>query len=109
MLLYDGECSFCCRCASWVARRADIKMSPGTADDLENLNISVVDAKKSVWWIDGDVRLSGHRAVGEVLRSIGGGWRWLGTAMKIPPFSWIAAVIYKYVAANRHRITGLRD
>ncbi|MEC7828988.1 MAG: DUF393 domain-containing protein [Actinomycetota bacterium] len=106
MLVYDGECSFCCRCASWVARRADINLSPGTAEDLKDLDISISDAKRSVWWVDGDTRLSGHHAVGEVLRSIGGGWRWLGNAMKVPPLSWLAALIYRCVAANRHRIRG---
>ena len=60
MLVYDGECSFCCRCASWVTRRADINMSPGTAQDLERLGLSSSDAKRAVWWIEGDVRLSGH-------------------------------------------------
>ena len=106
MLVYDGECSFCCRCASWVTRRADINMSSGTAEDLEKLGLSTSDAKRAVWWIEGDVRLSGHQAVGEVLCSIGGGWRWLGNAMKVPPLSWVAALVYKWVAANRHRISG---
>jgi len=106
VLVYDGDCSFCCRCASWVERRSQIKLSPGTPEDLEILGISLAEAKRSVWWVEGDTRFSGHRAVDVVLCSLGGGWRILGKVMKVPPASWIAALVYRWVAANRHRFNG---
>ena len=106
MLVYDGDCVFCCRCARWVAKRSDIDLLADGEADLEALGLTVADTKRFVWWVDGDVKLSGHLAIGKVLRSLGGGWMLLGAAMKVPPVSLLAALIYRLVAANRHRFGG---
>ena len=74
MLVYDGDCVFCCRCARWVAKRSDIDLLADGEADLEALGLTVADTKRFVWWVDGDVKLSGHLAIGKVLRSLGGGW-----------------------------------
>lgn len=105
VLVYDGECEFCCRCAGWVAERVRVDMSPGTSEDLQRLDLSSQEAKRSLWWIDGDLRLAGHKAVAKIFRDMGGAWRVLGTAMIVPPISWIAALCYRLVAGNRHRFT----
>ena len=47
MLVYDGECDFCCRCAAWLRRRADVPMSSGTDEDLRALGLSVEEAKSA--------------------------------------------------------------
>jgi len=106
VLIYDGECAFCCRCAGWVARRSDIELIADGDADLDGLGLTLDDTKRCVWWVQGDLKLSGHNAVGRVFQSLGGGWKLLGSAMKVPPVSWLAALIYKWVAANRHRFSG---
>ncbi len=106
MLVYDGDCVFCCRCARWVAERSDIDLIADVDADLEGLGLTASDTKRFVWWVDSDRKLSGHKAVGKVLRSLGGGWGLLGAAMKVPPVSWLGALIYRLVANNRHRFGG---
>ena len=82
-------------------------MSPGTDEDLAKLGLSKSDAKRSLWWIDGTVRLPGHKAVAKTLRRIGGIWWIFGAVMTIPPISWLSALGYRLVAANRHRLMRL--
>ena len=82
-------------------------MSGGTQADLNRLNLSQRDAKRSLWWIEGNLRLAGHKAVAKTLRRIGGLWWFLGAMMMIPPVSWISAICYRLVAANRHRLMRL--
>ena len=104
MLGYDGECDFCCRCAAWLRRRADVPMSSGTDEDLRALGLSVEEAKSAVWWIEADERLRGHEAVGRALQQVNGAWAWLGRAMKVATLSCIASSTYRWVASNRHRL-----
>jgi predicted DCC family thiol-disulfide oxidoreductase YuxK len=33
-------------------------------------------------------------------------WKWLGFVMKTRPFSFLADLVYKWVAKNRHRLPG---
>ena len=102
-LVYDGDCAFCCRCASWIRERSGIDMSAGSPEDLAVLELSVEDAKRSVWWIEDGVRLAGHAAIGKALRQVGGLWAFVGVLISTPPISWLAALVYRWVAANRHR------
>ena len=69
-LVYDGDCAFCCRCASWIRERSGIDMSAGSPEDLAALELSLEDAKRSVWWIEDGVRLAGHAAIGKALRQV---------------------------------------
>jgi len=103
VLVYDGECDFCCRCANWLKKRADFPMSSGAEEDLRSLGLSPIEAKRSVWWINENERLAGHEAIGRALQGVGGVWALLGRAMTIAPISWIASSVYRRVAANRHR------
>ena len=52
-------------------------MSPGTEPDLDRMNLSKSDAKRSLWWIEGDSGSAGHKAVAKTLRRLeasGGFW-----------------------------------
>lgn len=106
MLVYDGDCVFCCRCANWVAKRSSIDLIADRDADLEDLGLTLSDTKRFVWWVEDDRKFAGHKAVGRVLQSLGGGWVLLAAVMKVPPVSWLAALAYRLVAANRHRFPG---
>jgi predicted DCC family thiol-disulfide oxidoreductase YuxK len=41
--------------------------------------------------------------------AIGGAWSVLGRVMLIPPFSWLAAGVYRLVARYRYRLPGATD
>ena len=103
VLIYDGDCGFCLRCADWLRARGDVPMvSDGEVDRLV-LGLTPEETKTAVWWVEGRTRFSGHHAIGHALRPLGGGWALVGRLICVPPLSWLAAVTYQWVAANRHR------
>lgn len=46
----------------------------------------------------------GARAVAEIGRRLGPGWRVLGAVTAYPPVRWVADLVYRWVAKNRHRL-----
>ncbi len=76
--------------------------SAGEVDRLA-FGLTSEETKTAVWWVEGRTRFSGHQAIGRVLGTLGGGWALVGRLIRIPPMSWLAAVTYRLVAANRHR------
>ncbi len=107
-LLYDEACAFCRAWVSWAQeRRARVSFEPCTPGVIPGL--SAGDCARTAWAVDGRGRThSGARAVAVVWRSLPGarnlGWRVLGHAASIPPVSWLAALVYWFVARNRHRL-----
>jgi predicted DCC family thiol-disulfide oxidoreductase YuxK len=108
-LVYDGDCGFCTRSAG-LARRIlppDVAVVTWQATDLAALGASEERARREVLWaprsgpVDG-----GARAVAQALRTAGGAWALLGLLLLLPPVSWVAAVVYRVVAANRMRLPG---
>ena len=50
---------------------------------------------------------SGHLAGSALLRMQPSfGWRFAGHLIATPPVSWVASLVYDWVAANRHRLPG---
>ena len=107
LLVFDGDCFFCTRCARLLGRigpRAEIVAWQHA--DLDRLPITEQQASEAVQWVgvDGTVR-SGHEAIAAVLASAGPLWRLAGRAMLLPGVSWLAARTYCLIAANRSRIS----
>lgn len=114
VLVYDGECGFCRRCAAWVAavlpRRPEIV--PWQSTDLAALGLTAERCSAALQWVGtpraGARRIrSGHLAVAALLRHAGGPWWILGAILATPPASWLAAGAYAWVARNRHRFRGV--
>lgn len=110
MLIYDGDCAFCTRCAMWVRRRL-----PETAsvvawqaiDDLGRYGLTEADVETAAYWVDAKGEAHrGYRAIARSLIAIGRAWAVLGYVLLVPPVSWLAAVAYRVIAANRHRMPG---
>jgi predicted DCC family thiol-disulfide oxidoreductase YuxK len=110
LLLFDGDCGFCTSVARWARRRLPhhVGVTPWQfVPDLGRLGLTVDEVSTAAYWIDG--RGGGHRghmAFAEAFRAMGGGWRVVGSAMRIPPLSRLAAVVYELIARNRHRLPG---
>jgi predicted DCC family thiol-disulfide oxidoreductase YuxK len=71
----------------------------------------MADVSSQVWLVgpsnEGIKPLGGHLAVTQILLDQPQFyWRWLGFLMKTPPFSFVADLVYKWVAKNRHRLPG---
>jgi predicted DCC family thiol-disulfide oxidoreductase YuxK len=114
VLVYDGACGFCRRCAAWVRRR--LPRHPTVVAwqdcDLAALGLTAARCSAALQWVDapraGARRIcGGHLAVAALLRHAGGPWRVVGLAMTVPPVSWLARLAYGWVARNRHRFRGL--
>lgn len=108
MLIFDGDCAFCTSSARALGRigpKAGIVAWQQA--DLEALGITEEQAIEAVRWVgaDGTV-LAGHEAIAAVLASAGPVWRLVGRTLTLPGVSAIAALVYRWVADNRHRLPG---
>jgi predicted DCC family thiol-disulfide oxidoreductase YuxK len=108
-LVYDGDCGFC----TWVALRgerllpASVTAVPWQQADLPALGLSVAAVERAVQWVSpGEPPAAGHRAIARWLMASGLPWSLAGRIMLMWPVSWLAAGVYRLVAANRHRIPG---
>ncbi len=124
LLVFDGDCGFCTTSVLWLERTF-----PGAFDTvpyqhapLERLGLHAYECRDRLQWLgDPDApnltsraREQGARAVGALLR-VGGRRRGgalgataaaLGALAFVPPTSWVADVLYAWVAANRYRLPG---
>ncbi|HEY9473830.1 MAG TPA: DUF393 domain-containing protein [Mycobacteriales bacterium] len=108
-LVYDGDCGFCTTCVRFVERRlpTGTRMVAWQHADLDALGVTRAAAGKAVQWVAPDGTVSaGAGAVGRLLVDSGWPWRALGQLVLTPPLSWLAAVAYRLVANNRHRLPG---
>ncbi len=109
VLLYDGDCAFCTTCAGIAERRIgpDAEIVPWQFADLAELGVSAEQATDAVQWVARDGGVSaGHEAVAAMLRSAGPFSRLAGRILLAPGISQLAALVYRQVADNRHRLPG---
>lgn len=112
MLVYDGDCRFCVRRARWFRKKIPkVSQSNVSAVAWQDLNLGEVGltedvvAREAVWVDEDGKQFTGHAAIAKSLIHIGGLWGVAGRLMRVPPISWIARLVYRVVAANRHRIS----
>jgi predicted DCC family thiol-disulfide oxidoreductase YuxK len=108
VLVYDGDCAFCTKCAQAVERIGpDAEIVAWQLTNLAELGITEEQATDAVQWVevDGTVR-SGHEAIAAMLNTAGGIWKIIGRMVLLPGVSWVAAKVYRLVADNRHRLPG---
>jgi predicted DCC family thiol-disulfide oxidoreductase YuxK len=108
-LVFDGDCGFCTRCVAFVPRAAlrTTTVVPYQRADLGALGLTAAECAAAVQWVGADgSRARGHAAVGRVVGEAGGAWRVVGALLLVPPISWLAAGVYRLVAANRMRLPG---
>ena len=110
VLIFDGRCGFCTAVAGWAGRR--LPRGSGTIPyqkvaDPSSYGLTEDQIAGAAYWIDGRGRPHrGHLAAAEVLRAIGGIWGPIGSLLRVPPVSWLAAWMYEVVSRNRHRLPG---
>lgn len=106
--LYDDECGFCTRSIAKVRRLPfNVDYRPLQAEPLAEHGISLDQALELMALVqaDGSV-VFGHLAWAGILRSGPPPLSWLGWLMQRPPVGPVAQRIYRWVAANRHRLPG---
>jgi predicted DCC family thiol-disulfide oxidoreductase YuxK len=109
VLVYDGDCAFCSSSVRWIERRIrrHPTLIPYQRAPLDELGLTEAACGEAVQWVavDGTVE-SANDAVAAMLVTAGSGWRVLGRTMQLPGIRWIAGVVYRWVARNRHRLPG---
>jgi len=108
VLVFDGDCAFCSSCARQLERIGpEAEIVAWQAADLDELGITAAEAAEAVRWVevDGTVR-SGHEAFAAALGAAGRPWSIAGRAILLPGISRLAAVAYRLIADNRHRLPG---
>ncbi|MFN8147481.1 MAG: DCC1-like thiol-disulfide oxidoreductase family protein [Candidatus Nanopelagicales bacterium] len=121
VLVFDGDCGFCTTSVTWLADRfpGSFAIAPYQRVDLDALGLTARECDEKVQWI-GDVtapvttRAEGAAAVGRLLQAggrvrggaVGIAARGLGTLALVRPTSYVADVVYAWVAANRQRLPG---
>jgi predicted DCC family thiol-disulfide oxidoreductase YuxK len=91
LVLIDGTCALCNGTAAWLARRNVDGAMLFATNQGEVARIAGEppggDMGTIVVW-DGSRRLVRSAAVLLLLRTLGGGWRWLAAAARLCPGSW---------------------
>lgn len=106
--LYDGECGFCQKWVDWLDGKTGgrIEFIPSQSiDDLAALGLSDEDVRTASYWVD-DRRVPhrGNHSIASALQQGDGIWRLLGLALELPLIRAAAAVAYRAIARNRHRL-----
>lgn len=112
ILLYDGDCGVCTRLSGVVTstvrrRREDFTVSAYQDADLPGLGLTPEQCDEALQWVDGRGRVSSAQdAVARVLLAGSLPFRPLGALILLPGVNALAGVVYRWVAANRHRLPG---
>lgn len=108
VLLYDGDCGFCTTSVRFIERNipTSAELAAYQFADLDALGTTADRASREVLWVEGERIHGGAQAVARLLIDAGGAWRPLGLLVRVPPFRWIAAGVYRLITVNRYRLPG---
>ena len=109
LLIFDGDCGFCSRCARFVARRmpTDAEVKPWQRVNLAAYGVSPDRTRHELVWVGADREVAGGvQAIARLLLDCGGVWAVPGAALRVPPFRWIGHGLYRLVANNRDHMPG---
>jgi predicted DCC family thiol-disulfide oxidoreductase YuxK len=107
LLIYDGDCAFCKQSLKWALEKFPefCRYVAFQKVDFDEFGLKLADVQSQVWLIEGEKRLGGHRAVSWLFRQQKSLW-WRTLGALIDAFSPISALVYRWVANNRHRLPG---
>jgi predicted DCC family thiol-disulfide oxidoreductase YuxK len=109
VLIYDGDCAFCSSSVRFIERR--IRRHPPCQPwqwlDLSAYGVTQEECERAVQYIDADGRVhAAERGIARTLIHGGKGWALLGRLMLVPGIRHVAAIVYRWISKNRHRMPG---
>jgi predicted DCC family thiol-disulfide oxidoreductase YuxK len=112
-LLYDADCGFCTRTALWLARRRPDRVAIvpwQSVPDLAELGLRAEDLSRQAYWqgSSGPLR-GGSAAIAAAMVARGGTATVAGLLIASDAVRPVADVVYRAVAARRHRMPGGTD
>jgi predicted DCC family thiol-disulfide oxidoreductase YuxK len=113
VLIYDGDCQFCQLSLDFGIRNLRIfpQYVAFQTIDPKDFGLTASQVRSQIWLVrkgqGNNSALGGHLAAGAILKFQPSFWlRALGWLASTPPTSWVASLLYKLIAANRHRLPG---
>ena len=113
VLIYDGDCQFCQLSLEFGIKNLRIFPRYVAFQRIEPKDFGLTEkqVRAQIWLAQKSpakgVALGGHLAAGAILALQPSFWlRALGRLSSTPPTSWVASLVYKLIAANRHRLPG---
>jgi predicted DCC family thiol-disulfide oxidoreductase YuxK len=109
LLVFDGDCGFC---TTWVNRLEEwlprpVRSIPWQWADLDALGLTADDVRDFAWYLTTRHSYAGAMCFAAMLRAQPRlVLRFAGTLMATPPFSYVAALGYNFVAKHRHQLPG---
>src|SRR3954451_12993436 len=82
MLVYDGDCGFCTRCARWVveSRARDVEVVPWQNLDLPAVGLNEQQVRTAAYWLDDGTTDHGEGAIARSLMACSRGYAVIGRA-----------------------------
>lgn len=108
-LVYDADCGFCTRVATWAERhlRDGSRVAASYTLDQEAVGLSQAQLDEQAWWLDDDgSQLGGHEAIAAAMKECGQPYAAAGTVLAARPLRPLARRLYALVARNRHKLPG---
>jgi len=107
-VLFDADCGFCTATVHALGRRLRLRArtAPWQSADLGTLALTRDEASSALWFLDGEQRGSGARAVALWLGTGPPLARLAGATLQTPGVRVLAALGYRVVSRNRARIPG---
>jgi len=112
ILIYDGDCGICTRLARFTTgrlrrRESDFTVAAWQLLDLDDYGLTWQECDAAAQWVAGDGSIhSGENAIARTLLACRLPLRPLGALMLVPGVNALAAFVYRWVSANRHRLPG---
>jgi predicted DCC family thiol-disulfide oxidoreductase YuxK len=113
VLIYDGDCKFCQLSLEFGIKhlRAFPQYVAFQKIDPKDFGLTASQVRSQIWLAQKTPStaevLGGHLAAGAILKLQPSLWlRALGWMASTPPTSWVADLLYRLIAANRHRLPG---
>ena len=113
VLIYDGDCKFCQLSLEFGIRHMKVFPSYVAFQKIEPWAFGLTEeqVRSEIWLVDKGpdqtLRLGGHLAAAAILQMQSNVlYRMAGFLMKTPPTSWLAKIVYRWIAQNRHRLPG---
>lgn len=109
VLVFDGDCGFCTTSVDWLERTLSRfpRSTPWQWIDLDEHGLTPEDVAEYAWVLTPSHHYAGHLALSALLRMQPQfALRFAGHLLATPPISWVAALGYRWIAANRHRLPG---
>lgn len=111
VLVFDGDCGFCTRCAHflahWVLKGRATSVAPWQRLNLAELGLTADQCRAAAQWVGQDAQVaSGHAAIASALRTGRPVWRLVGALLVAPGISWLAERVYSWTAGHRYALPG---